>query len=318
MKRTITLLAVALLLALAGPAHAQIKVVRKPAPPVGPDEEVVYNTWTSSWGLRDDPPDQYPLGIATHKTETEAVAAAQAHIARTAGNGSLAVTHYLIEGEPSVRKKSVARVQQAMDLLSRLKQAKDAVDHAKKVEKGEASVFRAAERKLGDTINEYKDMVARSYRQAVEAKKTLTSGVAGLTDAKMREVNGLIDKYNREVQDFQGVMGKGANLGFSPMARVEPAQPRNPRAEVVGSWKGVSTQGSSRLRVDLVFEDNGSVSNRAENGRTGQGTWSLDGDRITITWSTGARVTWQLKDGQLGGSGTTSRGQPWSIWFRKQ
>src|SRR4051812_47822562 len=106
MKRSVSLVAVVLLLVLSGPAHAQIKVVKKSAPAVEADEEVVYSTWTSSWGLRDDPPDKYPLGINAHKTEAEAVAAAKAAIARTAGNGNLAITHFLIEGEPSVRKKS--------------------------------------------------------------------------------------------------------------------------------------------------------------------------------------------------------------------
>lgn len=317
MTRLISLVAVVVLLAVSDPAHAQIKVVKKPAPQVGPDEVLVY-TWTSSWGLRDDPPDKYPLGIATHKTEAEAVSAAKSHIARTAGNGNLAVTHYLIEGEPSVRNKIVVRAQEAKDLVTRLKEAKEAVDHAQKVDKGEASVFEAKERKLGDTIKEYKDMVAQSYRQAVEAKKTLTGGVAALTETKMRQVNGLIDQYNREVQDFQGVMGKAADLGFAPLARAEPPDPKNARAEVVGTWKGVSVQGDSKLGIDLVFNEDGTVSNRAENGRTGSGKWSREGETITITWSAGAKVSWQLKDGQLGGSGTTSRGQPWSISFLKQ
>jgi hypothetical protein len=317
MTRSIGLVAIVVLLAVSGVAHAQIKVVKKPAPQVGSDEVLVY-TWTSSWGLRDDPPDKYPLGIATHKTEAEAVAAAKAHIARTAGNGNLAVTHYLIEGEPSVRNKMVVRAQDAKELLDRVKQAKEAVDKAKKVAKGKEPLLKALERKLGDTIKEYKDMVAKSFAQVTEAKKTLTGGVASLTDAKLRQVNGLIDQYNREVNNFRSVLAKDADLGFSPLARVEPPDPKKARAAVVGTWKGVSVQGESKLGIDLVFNDDGTVTNRAENGRTGSGKWSREGDTITIRWSTGARVRWQLKDGQLGGSGTTSRGQPWSISFRKQ
>ncbi len=98
----------------------------------------------------------------------------------------------------------------------------------------------------------------------------------------------------------------------------ERFDPKKARAEIAGTWKGISVQGDSKLRIDLVFSEDGTVSNRAENGRTGNGTWSREGDTITVTWSTGAKVSWQLKDGQLGGSGTTSRGQPWSISFRKQ
>lgn len=224
MNRTIvSILAVFLLLSGATRAHAQIKIDKKPAPAVGPDEVVVY-TWTSSWGLRDDPPNKYPLGIATHKTEAEAVAAAKAHMARTAGNGNLAVTHYLIEGEPSLRNKMADRAEKAKELLDRVKEAKKAVDEARKVAKGEEPLLKASERKLGDTIKEYKAMVEKSLGQVTDAKKTLTGGVTSLTDAKFRAVNGLIDQYNRQVLDFQSVMGKDAALGFRPVARVQPSE----------------------------------------------------------------------------------------------
>ena len=127
-------------------ADAQIKVVKKPAPAVKADQEVVYETWISSWGLRDDGPNEYPFGTATHRTESEAVAAAKAQIARTAGNGNLSVTHFLIEGEPSVHNKVADRILQAQDLLERLKQAKEVYDRAKD---GLESTFKAAERRLG-------------------------------------------------------------------------------------------------------------------------------------------------------------------------
>ena len=130
----ITCLTIALLVvAWAATAHAQIKVVKKPAPAVGPDEEVVYDRWVSSWGTRSDPPDQYPLGFTVHKTLEAARAAAEAHIARTAGHGAWAVTQYLIVGEPSVRKKKNPRDDDTLagDLLARLKQAKAAVDESR-------------------------------------------------------------------------------------------------------------------------------------------------------------------------------------------
>jgi hypothetical protein len=266
-----------LLLAATGAAYGQIKVVKKPAPRVGPDEEVVYDNWTSSWGCRDDAPEEYPLGTATHKTEAAAVAAAKAHIARTAGNGALAVTHYLIEGEPSVRKKSAERVKRGMELLTRLKEAKEAVDQAKKVEKGEACVLKAKERKLGDTIKEYKDMVAKSFRQAVEAKKTLTRGVGTLTEAKFRQVNGLIDKYNREIKDFQSVMGSDADLGFSPLARVEGTQLAG--TECIGTARINRTGKEVAWRVSFDADN----TCRVEGNRGGSSaTWKQSGQTVWI------------------------------------
>src|SRR5262245_51978060 len=75
--------------------------------------------------------------------------------------------------------------------------------------------------------------------------------------------------------------------------------------DVVGTWKGKSTQGDNTISVDLIFEDDGSVSNKASNGLSGRGTWKIDGDTIEVTWSTGAKVRWKVEDGAISGKGTT-------------
>lgn len=330
----ITCLTIALLaVGWAATAHAQIKVVKQPAPAVGPDEEVVYDRWVSSWGLRSDPPDKYPHGIVVHNTLEAARAAAEAHIARTAGHGAWAVTHYLIVGEPSVRKKKTTPRDDdtlAGDPLARLKQAKAAVDELRWklrywANKGSANVrdvraaLTLAERKLGDTINEYKDVVAGSYRRAVEAKKTLASGVGGLADAKFREVNALIDKYNGQLRDFQAVMGSEADLGFRPLARVQPRDQQEAvpdEQQLIGTWMGTSVQeGSPDLQTTVVFYADGTV---ISDGGRGRGRWTLDGDTVRISWSNGAVVTWRLIGNRLMGSGITTRGRSWSITLRKQ
>jgi hypothetical protein len=325
MNRTIvSILAVFLFLSGVSRAHAQIKIDKKPAPAAGPNEVVVY-TWTSSWGLRDDPPNKYPLGIATHKTEAEAVAAAKAHMARTAGNGNLAVTHYLIEGEPSVSKKTADRAEKAKELLDRVKEAKKAVDEAKKavdeakkVAEGEESLLKASERKLGDTIKEYKDMLKQSLYQVTEAKKTLSGGVASLAEAKFREANGLIDQYNREVQDFRSVMGKNADLGFSPLERVQPFDPKKTRAEVVGTWSGTYKSDFGSTSLTFVFKDDGQVSGGSAGGRTRSGDWVRKEGSIQISWSDGLKMTYQLEDGKMTATGTGSRGESWTSSLQKK
>ena len=289
-----------LFLASTGAAHGQVRVVKKTAPKIGPNEEVVYDNWTSSWGLRDDPPDKYPLGIATHKTEAEAVAAAKAAIARTAGNGDLAITHFLIEGEPSVRNKIVARAESAKDLLDRVKEAKKAVDEAKKIAKGDEPLLKASERKLGDTIKEYKDMVTKSFAQVTEAKKTLTGGVASLTDAKFRQVNGLIDQYNRQVNGFRLVMGNSANLGFSPMARIV----RDPVA-------GKKASGRLDIRNFYVtFGTDGTLSayttrNTTEKPFTGR--YTISGDRIEFELGP-SKFVGRIKGNRITGTRSRSDG----------
>jgi hypothetical protein len=214
---------------------------------------------------------------------------------------------------------AVRDVKQGGDLLSRLKAAKDAVDRAQKIEKGDDSLLKAKERTLGDTIREYLDMVGKSYGQAIQAKKTLTGGVAALTDAKMREVNGLIDRYNRELQDFQSVMGKAAKPGFSPLAPVQPFDPEKSRAEVVGTWNGTSVDGESKISIVMVFDDDGTVSSRGENGQSGKGTWTRELDTVNVTWSSnGARVSFQLKDGAIVAGGSIGSDRRWSVSIRKK
>lgn len=145
-------------------------------------------------------------------------------------------------------------------------------------------------------LEKFRQDVETYRRRQADQKAQLEKQATGLTQ--------LQDKVDNSRKTLRPVM--------------ESQRDRLATAQVVGSWKGVSVQGTSKLNIDLVFKADGTVTNRAENGQTGNGKWTRAGDTITVTWSTGAKVSWQMKDGQLGGSGTTSRGQPWSISFSKQ
>ena len=185
---TIFLIGAGLILACTA-AHAQaIKVVKKPAPALGPDDYVVYDHWVSSWGLRDDPPDVYSLGVAGHPTVDAATAAAKAHMARTAGNGALAVTHYLIEGEPSIRSRKGPSLpddkRAETDALSKLD--KDAKESVFKVLKGDLeNLFRKKNQDVKD-----------AYRRAKVAKEFVVRNVDRIAEDDFNRVNGLINSYN--------------------------------------------------------------------------------------------------------------------------
>lgn len=134
-------------------------------------------------------------------------------------------------------------------------------------------------------------------------------------------------KYDTEVKAFtaEGTRLRTAvdRLGGDPVtapggARAAVPNPAALRAQIVGTWKGASVQGASRLAVSAEFRNNGTISTRAENGLTSSGTWTRDGNTVQVTWSTGVKVSWQLKDGKLGGGGTTSKGQSWSVTLEKQ
>jgi hypothetical protein len=225
MLRTMLIGFVGLLL-VAGPAQAQRIVVKKKlAPDVKAGQIVVYETWTCSWGLRDDPPDAYPLGISTFKTEAAARAAADAHMARTSGNGSLAVTHYLIEGEPTVKdlaeevKKSAEAGKEALD---RMKEAKEAVDKARETrEKG----LTAEERKRGDTIKEYGDALKGAYDRVMTLKRDMTSMTGTIAERQFRNVNNLIDSFNRSRNDFAQTAGSAAGPILANYPAISPIAP---------------------------------------------------------------------------------------------
>lgn len=172
-------------------------------------------------------------------------------------------------------EKALTPTEQSGNLLSRLKEAKEQVDRAKRIADGNESIVSAAERKLGDTIKEYRDMAAESYRRAVDAKKTLANGVAELADTNLREVNGLVDKYNGELKDFKAVMAGSAGLGLAPLERAVP--PEATEDEVVGTW--VTENGSTRYN----FHSDGSVV--VEGSRT-TGRWTRSGNSVTINFGT--------------------------------
>lgn len=117
-------------------------------------------------------------------------------------------------------QESVEQANRAKELLDRVKEAKEAVDHAKKISNGEESFWKADERKLFDTVKEYKDMLEKSLKQATEAQKTLTSGVGGLTDDQFKKVNQLVDRYNSDLTKLQNGLGKTMNLGLTPQPRI--------------------------------------------------------------------------------------------------
>jgi hypothetical protein len=259
-----------LCLSLAGSAAGQtLKVIDKPGA----------GQWTISFS-RVNGPGVFELD-GFRNTRAEALKRAQQLKAWSDGmdaRSSWRLAVILIEGEdaqPGTPKREESEGPTPTELLARLKEAKDAVDRARKVEKGEASILSAKERKLGDTIKEYKDMVQQSARQIVEARKTLTGGVSGLTEARLREVNALIDGYNRQIQDFRSVMGNGADLGFRPLPRVEP-----PRAEleIPGRWATSSNEWD--FGADGTFQIAGT-------GNRGQ--WKRTADGIAIRYS-GASV----------------------------
>jgi hypothetical protein len=221
-----------ILLVLAAPAtaRAQINVVKKPAPDVGPDEYVVYDSWSCSWGLRDDPPDKYPLGIAVYKTEAEARSAAKAHMARTAGNGAYAVTHYLIEGEASLRSKKGPSLPSAdqleRDAINALTKGKLGGDNKTRTELF-YDAFKTVNALLTDAAKDALEKARRTvkdaYNTAKEGKEFVVRNVDKITEDDFNKANALIAKYNSSVEKYSRE-GPGSEY-FSRLPRMTPVNP---------------------------------------------------------------------------------------------
>jgi hypothetical protein len=123
-------------------------------------------------------------------------------------------------------------------------------------------------------------------------------------EKKARALDQQFTAYEAKVKAFETVVGKASD--------------KVNRADLVGAWKGQLTQGTNKVGVTLKIEADGTITNTAENGLSGRGTWRRSGDTLTVVWATGERANWTLKDGKLSGGGTTGRGEKWSIEFTKQ
>jgi hypothetical protein len=301
-------------LTFASRAMAQIIVVCKPAPSVRPDEYVTYDVWNSSWGLRDDPPDKYPLGFATYPSEAEARRAAASHIAQTKNNGAGAVTHYLIEGEPTVHKKNEGPtpLRRTTEGLQTMKEAKHAFDHAIKIEKGKEPLFQAVERRPFDTVKEFTDMLKRSADQAREAKKTIAGGVAGLTDAKFKQVNSAVNQNKRDAQDAWTRWNDafkptpGASIGSTPPTTTSAAGPRSATqsnaydfrtwARIVNSGRTQSGQRSGSFGANAATGRSSTRdSNAANSGSRTREVFALDGTALSKFAGPDPRTVWFSK-----------------------
>jgi hypothetical protein len=156
----------------------------------------------------------------------------------------------------------------------------------------------------------YQDDLKAEWRRHSLSREEYLRQAKGLKD----KLDGLADAEKKAGDQLSRAKGQLASL--ARQAREDEAE--RARAQVVGTWKGVSVQGDNRVSVTAYFSDDGRVTNTGSNGKSGRGTWIRDGDSIRVTWSTGAIVSFRIQGNQITGSGMTSRGEPWSVSLGKQ
>jgi len=175
---------------------------------------------------------------------------------------------------------------QGKELLDAVIEAKNDYDRAKRVANGDESLFRAEERKLGDTIKEYGKMLKDSLRRITETKQTMSERVDRLTKADFDRINRAIDKYNREVADFQAVVGRNATGNFKTIPRLGESD-FSTRDEST-NLEGKEAQGklgkvNGGTTFFARFKEGGVVMlSTGEEGEWFTGTWTQSGNTITM------------------------------------
>lgn len=283
-------------LIIVGQAQSQdIRTRTQPAPSHNENQEVVYDSWTLYGALRDDK-EASVLG-STCKTKDEAMAKAKKWLAENHAVNKPTDFTYLkfveVVGEATLKEKSTKakteeRDEEARKLLERVKFAKDDYEKAKKAAIKELE--EAADRKLGDTIKEYGKMVDATYGRVKDAKKLITGDVRKLNDKTFRDVNTLIDQFNREVTSYRNLMGSSRPLGFNTIDRVEKPKEmdgldslankerKEDKPWVVGVWENrtTGTDGISWTDTLTVLHDGTATKKNVWSGPNSKDVVSID------------------------------------------
>lgn len=155
---------------------------------------------------------------SSFKTLAEAKADAQRRIAQNPNQGNDWDIHtVLIEGEDAKPKKAEPdekdKEKQGGDLLKRLRAARE----LERPPLGPGTLDPV----LAQVIEEYKKAVEDAYRRIKKFEETLLDGTQEMQEQRFREINKLVDQYNRQVNEFRAVMGPTVPLGFKPMPHFE-------------------------------------------------------------------------------------------------
>jgi hypothetical protein len=242
-----------------------------------------------------------PIQETTYfETEREALAHKQMYEkVQNLKKGGPAYTNWKITKERKPTTQSKDKTKEAQegagrggDVLWRLRDAKKAVGLALKASKEELA---KKELLLRETIDEYKQSVADTFRRIKELEKNLRGGTQEMQEKSFQEINAVVDRYNRQISDFQGVMGPVGTLGYSPLPRFQPPVPEKagstaavaPSSGVSGKTWNIDYYG---LPLVVTFQEGGrAVGNYNKEVVGRQGKWSQEGDLIVITLPSAGR-----------------------------
>jgi hypothetical protein len=190
-----------------------------------------------------------------------------------------------------VPKTSADKPTTAKEALENVTLAKKALDKAKEISNGVA----AAERKLGDTIKEYADIVKQLYENATKATDNLTSMTGSITEKQFGDVNKLIDGYNKD-NDKLDQLGRGAGGGAIPsFPRLSRVTQKDLKAKIVEKTPTVDQEPAKSDSVERMWISTdvpgeywnlmkGGVGEKGEKGSQYKYdlSWTQKGDEIII------------------------------------
>jgi hypothetical protein len=216
----------------------------------------------------------------------------------------------LLESAPNhpVGLRIVKRLRGGTEILETIKEAKEAVDKAKKIaEEG----LTAEERKLGDTLNEYANRVRDAWQNAMSARKNLTGMTGNLTQKQFRDVNNLIDSFNNRRADFsKRVNSAGNTLGarYGPVLTRYREVPRVAPEELKGklgpetairpgsyAYSFDNGDGTGVREWRMVLRADGTIQGNLKwRGKTNNvsGIWKLESGRVMVQWKVPGTPKW--------------------------
>ena len=159
-----------------------------------------------------------------------------------------------------VREKTIktpaGKFMDAKEAVDKVKDAKEAVDKAKESMK---EGLTAEEQKLGDTLKEYANRIKDVYKQAVDAKKNLTSMTGTIARKQFQDVNNAIDRFNQTRTYFgrqvQSAIGNPAFVSYNTVLSRFPMIPRLSPQDLKGRLEPDTS--SSKFTVWVFRQEGG-------------------------------------------------------------
>jgi hypothetical protein len=138
-------------------------------------------------------------------------------------------------------------------------------------------------KKVGDVLKDYKRNIENAWRRVTDAKTHLSKMTTRISDEQFKAVNGLIESYNAQVDQYTDFLeknpGLNAKVEYPKIARVDPSdfveKPATEKPDIAGTW---TLNGDA----EWIFEADGTWQ---ISGTGNRGQWKKTGSGVAIRYA---------------------------------